>query len=413
MPHGEPLPRRPQLTIVIPALDEEEAIGETIARCLAAREEIRRSAGVGEIQVIVVSDGSTDRTAEIAKSYTEIDVIEFIENQGYGAAIKAGWERGGGDLLSFLDADGTCDPSWFAPMCRRIVDGGDDVVLGCRMGPGSKMPHVRRLGNTLFAFLLGRLAKKPVRDTSSGMRVIRRSALPRLLPLPDGLHFTPAMSAVALMDDDLVLSEIDMPYAERVGQSKLHVLRDGLRFMEVIVAAAAYVKASRLTVPVMFLLSLAAALLMIDPTLFYVRNAYLEEWMFYRFSFAGMLGSLVVTLLCGTIIVEHAVALTLMRYERMRRHARGLWRYENLRIIAVIGTLAWLAGALLNLEGIEELLDSGHVTLHWSRVMVGLFFSVNLAQILAALSAVKILRALHRRQFFLRSHEGRVENEGP
>jgi len=252
-----------------------------------------------------------------------------------------------------------------------------------------------------------------VRDTASGMRVIRRSALPRLLPLPDGLHFTPAMSAVALMDDDLVLSEIDMPYAERVGESKLRVLRDGVRFIQAIVSAAAYVKASRLTAPLMVVLALAAVLLMIQPTLFYARHARLEEWMFYRFAFAGMLGSFVITLLCATIVVEHAVALTLMRYERMRRHARGLWRYENLRVIAIAGSLAWVAGAALNLEGLRELLSTGHVTLHWSRVMVGSFFSVNLAQILAALCAVKILRALHRRQPFLHGDAGAGGGEGP
>jgi glycosyltransferase involved in cell wall biosynthesis len=182
-----------QLTIVIPALNEEGAIGRTTESCLAARDAIYRQAGVAAVRILVVSDGSTDRTVEIARSYEAVEVIVFPENRGYGAAIKAGWDRGGGDLLAFLDADGTCDPLYFAPMCREIVEDRQDLVLGCRMGADSRMPKVRRLGNTLFAILLGHLARKSVRDTASGMRVVRRASLPKLLPLPRFLFVFPSL----------------------------------------------------------------------------------------------------------------------------------------------------------------------------------------------------------------------------
>lgn len=393
--------RHPGLTIVIPALNEEQAIGGTIERCLAARDEIREKSGIGHIGIVVVSDGSTDRTAEIASSCREVELIVFPENRGYGAAIKAGWERGGGDLLGFLDADGTCDPVYFAEMCRVILEEGRDVVLGCRMGPDSRMPRVRRIGNTLFALMLGLFSRKAVRDAASGMRVIRREALPRLLPLPDGLHFTPAMSAQALMDDDLRIAEIEMRYEERVGESKLHLLRDGYRFLKAILAAVAYIKVSRLTEPIIALLVLAAVLLMIRPTVFYVSHHRLQEWMFYRFAFVGMIGTIAVTLLCLTIVVEHVVALTLLRYERFRLAARGLWRYETLQMLVAAGSVLWLVAAFLNVAGLKELLSTGHVTMHWSRVLMGAFFSVNLAQLVGVLCALKIVRALHTRQPFL------------
>src|SRR5215208_1219857 len=80
------------LTIVIPALNEEESIGSTIQRCLDARERICRVGGVSEIEIIVVSDGSTDRTAAIAQEFaardSRVQVIVFERNRGYGAAIK-------------------------------------------------------------------------------------------------------------------------------------------------------------------------------------------------------------------------------------------------------------------------------------------------------------------------------------
>ena len=78
------------LTIVIPALNEEDAIGQTLSRCLDARQEILETAGLTTIEVIVVSDGWTDRTVEIAQTFEEVEVIVFEKNRGYGAAIKEG-----------------------------------------------------------------------------------------------------------------------------------------------------------------------------------------------------------------------------------------------------------------------------------------------------------------------------------
>ena len=407
VPAQRPEPASHQLTIVIPALDEEEAIGATIERCLAARETLTTVGGVDTVRIVVVSDGSTDRTPEIARSYDEVDVIVFPENRGYGAAIKAGWNHGGGNLLAFLDADGTCDPEFFAPMCRAAIDDGNDVVLGCRMGADSQMPRTRRIGNTIFAILLGLLSRKKVRDTASGMRIVQAKALPRLLPLPDGLHFTPAMSARALIDGDVSITEIDMRYEERVGRSKLHVVRDGLRFLRVILSTAAYMKVSRLTTPLILLLTLCAGLLMVGPLRFYLAASRLEEWMLYRFALAGTLCAIATTALCATVVAEHVSALTHLRYDRFGARSRGLWRYRNLKWITIAAGALWSVAAALNAPGLIELLTTGHVTLHWSRVMLGAFFTIALAQCGATWVTVKIIRALHQRQPYLQRREDR------
>ncbi|HXM70416.1 MAG TPA: glycosyltransferase family 2 protein, partial [Thermoanaerobaculia bacterium] len=165
-----------KLLIAIPALNEEGSIGEVIQQCLAAREHIIQTSPVEAVDITVVSDGSTDGTLAIALRFRpEIHVIAFARNRGYGAAILEAWRQSDADLLGFLDADGTCDPRYFGPFCRTLIDANVDVVLGNRLARGTRMPAVRQLGNWLFGGLLSLLSSARVQDTASGMRVVRRT----------------------------------------------------------------------------------------------------------------------------------------------------------------------------------------------------------------------------------------------
>lgn len=355
------------LTIVIPALDEQDAIGATIQRCLDAREHIAANSGVEEVEIIVVSDGSTDRTEEIARSFDEVRTLVFERNRGYGAAIQCGFAHGRGDLVSFLDADGTCDPLLFADFCRAIDEEQADLVLGSRMGPDSEMPWIRSVGNTLFAWLLGALSRRSVRDTASGMRVIRRSALPDLYPLPDGLHFTPAMSARVLLEDKLKLVERPMPYAERVGESKLSVVRDGVLFLTSIVQAAATFQPAR---PVLFAAGLCAVAAGIDglgPVLFYLRHARLEESMIYRLLLASLLSTATAMLVCAAVVADRIAATAHGRPPAESGVTGWLARLFTPRN-RLVGSLALAAIAVVVVApGIVEYVGSGSVEMHWSR----------------------------------------------
>jgi hypothetical protein len=226
----------PTLSVVIPAFNEEQGILPIIQRVLSLRPQLA-AAGLDGPEVIVVDDGSRDRTAELLSGVPEVRVIRHGENRGYGAALKSGMTAAHGDLIAFLDADGTYPPESFPALCAAALAGAD-IVVGSRMADeNSAMPLSRRLGNRVFANLVTLLGNRRVRDSASGMRVIRREALPRLEPLPDGLHFTPIMSLRA-MHEGLTMVEVPIPYAERVGRSKLSVARDGMRYLRSIVWTA-------------------------------------------------------------------------------------------------------------------------------------------------------------------------------
>jgi glycosyltransferase involved in cell wall biosynthesis len=225
------------LSVIIPALNEEDGIGEIIQRVLSIRQRLPE-AGIEELELIVVDDGSQDRTAEIISQFSDVRLVKHPVNRGYGAAIKTGFCQARGEWLAFLDADGTYPPEQLPQLCQAALEKQADVVIGSRMsGADSEMPTVRRLGNWFFASLLSLVGNARVADSASGMRVLRREVLEKLYPLPDGLQFTPAMSTRAV-HEQLRMIEIPIPYEERIGRSKLHVWRDGTRFLRTIVWTA-------------------------------------------------------------------------------------------------------------------------------------------------------------------------------
>lgn len=366
-----------KLLIAIPALNEEESIESIIRRSLDARAHIIQHSPVKEVEITVVSDGSTDRTVEIAQRFTDsISLIIFKKNRGYGAAIKAAWEKSNADLLSFLDADGTCDPKFFADLCSHLSQTDSDIVLGCRLNSKSKMPLIRRAGNIFYALLLTVFSSKRVRDTASGMRVVRRSALDKIMPLPDGLHFTPAMSARAILSPDLKITEIDMPYEERQGESKLRIWKDGLRFLRVILETSFLYRPARFLWLIAFLCLVYAALLLIKPAVFFAQHRAVEDWMIYRLiviCFAGFTSCL---LACAGYLCAKIVMLTLSGHLVFERNRWWLKRCFANKFFWFFPGALFLTGLILILPGFLEYIQTAHIQSHWSRfLLMSLFFS--------------------------------------
>jgi hypothetical protein len=187
-----------------------------------------------------------------------------------------------------------------------------DVVLGSRMGPQSKMPAIRRLGNKIYALILGLLCSHSITDTASGMRVVRRTSLDRLYPLPDGLHFTPSMSARALMNN-LHVEEVPMSYSERIGRSKLSVVKDGVRFLQTILAGVLCYRPDKIFLTGVTLCVLAILVLGLHPLEHFRNTGSLEEWMIYRFAACSVAGLTALSLLYATAVINRMAELGLAR----------------------------------------------------------------------------------------------------
>jgi glycosyltransferase involved in cell wall biosynthesis len=222
------------LSIVIPAYNEESGIQDIIERVLSTSSDLA-AVDVRLLELIVVDDCSRDLTAQITSGLAEkceqLRLIRHSKNKGYGGALKTGFSQARGDLIGFLDADGTYPPEYFPQLCTAAMN-GKDLVVGSRMaGASSEMPVTRRIGNLFFASLLSLLGRQHITDSASGMRVFKRSVLEKIYPLPDGLNLTPVMSTRAI-HEGIQMAEVPIPYSERVGRSKLSVVRDGSIFLQ-------------------------------------------------------------------------------------------------------------------------------------------------------------------------------------
>ena len=361
-----------KLSVVIPAYNEEQAIRAIIEKTLAARERLRSEAGLEELEVIVVNDGSKDATAKIAGEYSEkklIQLISYPDNRGYGAAIQRGFESATGNLLGFLDADGTCDPLSFIDLMKGMEEAGADIIVGARLNPGSEMPLTRKIGNIFYRHIVNVISNSKVTDIASGMRIIKKEALPKLKPLPDGLHFTPAMSVRAILDKGIRIAEIPIRYKERTGRSKLNVIGDGVRFLKTILEISFTYKPLRIFGFVGGLFLFIGFLYGLNPLLHYFRFWNVPEDRIYRLIFIVVAVVSGIQLILAGLITQ-AITNLVHNYEFESVIAKFLDRTFYKKLL-FFGIFFMVAALFLNHQTILEYAKTRHISVHWSYVVTG------------------------------------------
>jgi glycosyltransferase involved in cell wall biosynthesis len=395
-----------KLSVVIPALNEEESIASIIERSLAAEEYLVKNSAITSLEIIVVSDGSTDKTVEIAQTYaSKIKLIIFKKNRGYGAAIKQGWNEASGELLAFIDADGTCEPKFFSNLCNLLNSKNADVVLGCRLNKESQMPLIRRIGNFIFAKLLTFLSSKYVKDTASGMRIVKKSSLKKLYPLPDGLHFTPAMSAKALLNEEIIIAEEDMPYHEREGESKLHVAKDGIRFLIVILKTAFLYRPQIIFNTFSFFTGIISLLIMWMPIVHYIQYSSLEDWMIYRFIVAELFAITSLLFFSSSFLLQKTVWLSISSDIKKKLKKGVAVRFFSSNFSTILAFVSITIGFSFIWNSFLSRIHTGVTNEHWSRYIAFSFFTLIGVIILITKWGYWILTLIKERLIFVQSEE--------
>lgn len=159
------------VVVVVPAYNEEKTIGRVLA-------DLKNYAD----KIIIVDDGSTDRTAEIIKSLS-VEVYRHFLNRGLGASLKTGFEaakKSGADIVVTFDADGQHRAEDIPRLIKPILDGQAEVVIGSRFLKLQRMPILRIIYNWLANFITFLFSGLWVTDSQSGLRAFSKQALERL-----------------------------------------------------------------------------------------------------------------------------------------------------------------------------------------------------------------------------------------
>lgn len=205
------------ISIIIPAFNEEEGIKDVVL-------------GLAKLyphyEILVIDDGSTDKTAEIANDLP-CHLIRHKQNKGYGASWKTGIQEAKNDVIVFFDGDNQFDPRDIKRLVDAFYQEEADMVSGAR----SKTSHVslkRRPLKVILKWFVQILVEQPIEDLNCGLRCVRRSSLKRYVHLlPNGFSAS-TTSLVIFLYLKHVVKFIPINTTKRVGTSSVKIFRDGM-----------------------------------------------------------------------------------------------------------------------------------------------------------------------------------------
>ena len=333
----------PDISVVLPALNEEKTIGECIRKINTVFSEQNL---LGEI---IIADSSTDRTAEIALSLGAR--IIHPESIGYGNAYLAGLAHARGRYIAIGDADNTYDFGELPRLIKRLDDGAD-FVMGSRLRgeikPGAMPPLHQYIGNPFLTWLLNRLFGTDISDVHCGLRIIRRDALDRLNLKTGGMEFASEMFIEAAKAD-LRIDEVPITYWPRVAPSKLQSFTDGWRHVRFMLLYR--------PLPFIAIPGLIFALFGLTLMGFFFFKGGIETSNLHSFILAAMafVGGIQV-LLMGLTIQAYS---TIHGYSEGGSFMKAFFNYHRLERELCLGALLMIAGIVIGLGIVWEWVASG------------------------------------------------------
>ena len=236
------------LSVIIPVFNEEKIIAPIISQIKTALDALDY-----QYEILLIDDGSEDNTALIAQE-AGARVISHPENMGNGAAIKTGIRNAKGKNLVMMDGDGQHPPEDLPRLLQEL--GPYDMVVGARV-KGSETAAHRDFANRIYNFLASYISGRKIEDLTSGFRVIKAEAARGFVYLLPNTFSYPTTITLALLRSGRSLTYVPYQAKRRVGKSKIKLIRDGIRFLLIILRITTYFSPLKVFIPVsviMFLL---------------------------------------------------------------------------------------------------------------------------------------------------------------
>jgi dolichol-phosphate hexosyltransferase len=205
-----------KITVIIPCLNEEQGVEQVLRRLPEFVDE-----------TIVVDNGSTDRTSEVARAFGAKVIREDV--RGYGRSYKTGFASASGDVIVTLDGDHSYPPDALSYLLEAFLHLEADFLSASRFPVRDRqaMSFLNKVGNLILSLAMSVLYFRWVRDSQSGMWVVRRSILDHLKLASDGMAFSEEIKIEALKSRRARFVEISIQYSSRLGETKLNLWRDG------------------------------------------------------------------------------------------------------------------------------------------------------------------------------------------
>ena len=240
-------------SLVVPAYNEENGIASSLEKILG----VLGDGGPG-YEIIIVDDGSTDRTAEAVKAFDKrVKLLRHGDNRGYGAALKTGIRSARFDAIVITDADGTYPNERIPELVKRKAAGGYHMVVGARTGKNVAIPLIRKPAKWVIGKLASFVVGERIPDINSGLRVFDRQVALKFFPmLPEGFSFTTTIT-MCMLTNGYNVEYVPIDYHHRIGNSKIRPIRDTLNFLQLIARMALYFAPLKLFLPLGLMLFLA------------------------------------------------------------------------------------------------------------------------------------------------------------
>jgi glycosyltransferase involved in cell wall biosynthesis len=249
------------VTVIIPAFNEEEGIGNIVTAVKTS---------FPEFEILVISDGSTDNTAQVAEA-AGATVIEHPYNIGNGAAVKTGIRAASGDIILMLDADGQHPPE----NIRHLLEKMDKhkMAVGARTWK-SPVSAFRTLGNTVMRYFAMYLTDMYIADLTSGFRAVYRDVALEFIHLLPNKYSYPTTLTMSLLKEGYPVAWVPMDNIgkRKTGRSNIRPFQDGIRFMNIMVRITMLFSPQKVFLPIGMIFLLAGVYFAIDT----IRRAILE-----------------------------------------------------------------------------------------------------------------------------------------